>query len=115
MNRGDLVLIKYPFSNLQGTKVRPALVISSDKFNKHNRDALFILITSNISNRQAVDYLIDRNHPDFHQTFLKKTSLVKVDKIVCLMQSLAKRKLGTISQSIQGDIDKILKDVLGLT
>ncbi|MBI3616827.1 MAG: type II toxin-antitoxin system PemK/MazF family toxin [Candidatus Omnitrophica bacterium] len=114
MNRGDLILIKYPFSNLQGTKVRPALVISSDRLNKHNRDALFILITSNTSNQQAVDYLIDQQHPDFQKTGLKRPSLIKVDKIVCLMKSLAKRKLGTISRPIQSDIDNILKDVLGL-
>ena len=58
MNRGDIVLIKYPFSNLQGTKVRPAVVISTNKYNKTHQDALFILITSNISNRQSTDYLL---------------------------------------------------------
>ena len=114
MKRGDIVLIQYPFSSLQGIKVRPAVVISVDKYNKKNQDALFILITSNTANPQPTDYLIDQKRSDFLKTGLKKDSLVRVDKIVCLMQSLATRKLGNVSPGIQDDIDAILKDVLGL-
>ena len=114
MKRGEIVLITYPFSNLQGTKVRPALVISSDKYNQSNRDALFILITSNTSDPQPSDYLIDPKHPDFPQAGLKKASLIRVDKIVCLMQSLARRKLGSISSNIQIAINDILRKIIDL-
>ncbi len=33
MNQGDIVLIKFPFSNLSDYKIRPAIVISNNEFN----------------------------------------------------------------------------------
>ncbi|HBD93051.1 MAG: hypothetical protein A2015_17425 [Spirochaetes bacterium GWF1_31_7] len=32
VKRGSVVLIKYPFTDLTGTKVRPAIIITPDKY-----------------------------------------------------------------------------------
>jgi len=114
VKRGDVVLIAFPFSDLTGNKVRPAIVVSSDIYNKGNQDALFMLISSNIVSPRSIDYVIPSSHSDFQLTGLRTTSLVKVDKIVSLLQSIAKRHLGVLSNDMQGSIDKILVDVLGL-
>ncbi|MDJ0531865.1 MAG: type II toxin-antitoxin system PemK/MazF family toxin [Xenococcaceae cyanobacterium MO_207.B15] len=45
----DIILIKFPFSDLSGAKVRPALVISNDKYNSSKLDAVVVAMTSNIS------------------------------------------------------------------
>ena len=34
INQKELVLLPYPFSDLEGTKVRPAIVVSNNSFNK---------------------------------------------------------------------------------
>ena len=114
MKRGDVVLITFPFSDLQGIKVRPALIISSNKYNKKSQDALFMLISSNIKNPRPIDIVIKYNHPDFKMTGLKKDSLVKCDKIVSLLKETAKRHLGHISEELQKSIDLTLADVCGL-
>ena len=114
MKRGDIVLITFPFSDLKGIKVRPAIVISSDTYNQKGQDALFMLISSNVSNPRSTDYLVSTGHPDFGKTRLKQSSLVKVDKIVSLLQSIAQRHLGVLSTDMQESIDKILIGVLGL-
>ena len=114
MKRGDLVLIVFPFSDLKGVKVRPAVVISSDKYNQKSQDALFMLISSNVVNPRSTDYFITNTHLDFKNTGLKQSSLVKVDKIVSLLQSISKRQLGVLSKDMQDSIDKILINVLGL-
>lgn len=114
MKRGDVVLITFPFSDLQGIKVRPAVVISSDQYNKRSQDALFMLISSNIANPRSVDYLIQKEHPEFLKTGLKHASLVKCDKVVSLLQATAKRHLGCLSENMQRAIDQILLNILGM-
>jgi len=39
----ELVLLPYPFSNMEGTKVRPALIVSNNLFNKKSDDCTPIL------------------------------------------------------------------------
>ncbi len=114
MKRGDLVLITFPFSDLKGVKIRPAVVISSNEYNANSQDALFMLVSSNISNSRPTDFVIPSTHPDFKCTGLLQSSVVKVDKVVSLLQSIAKRKLGVLSSEMQKSIDKILVNVLGL-
>lgn len=114
MKRGDIVLITFPFSDLKGIKVRPAVVISSDTYNQKSQDALFMLVSSNIFNPRSTDYFITNANPDFKNTGLKQPSLVKVDKIVSLLQSICRRQLGVLSKDMQESIDKILINVLGL-
>ena len=45
----DIILIKFPFSDLTGTKVRPALVISNDEYNLKKLDTVVLAMTSNLS------------------------------------------------------------------
>ncbi len=45
----DIILIKFPFSDLTGAKVRPALVISNNQYNSSKLDAAVVAMTSNIS------------------------------------------------------------------
>lgn len=47
MDFGDIVLTRFPFTDLSGSKVRPALEISTD--NARRRDVVLAFITSNAS------------------------------------------------------------------
>lgn len=47
--KGDIVIIDFPFSDLSKTKKRPALIISNDRVNKSG-DHLMVQITSKIRN-----------------------------------------------------------------
>ena len=46
--RGDVVLVAFPFTDLSTTKMRPAIVISSEKFNRKFNDIVVAAITSQI-------------------------------------------------------------------
>ena len=45
-NQRDVVLIPFPYSDLTGSKQRPALIISNNKINK-NQDRICCLVTTN--------------------------------------------------------------------
>jgi mRNA interferase MazF len=49
LSQRDIILIPFPFSDLAGTKVRPALVISNNGYNKNSLDAVVVALTSNLS------------------------------------------------------------------
>lgn len=114
MNKWDVVLIRYPFSDLSGSKVRPAVVMSSTSYNKKGEDALFVLISSNIGNPQPTDYLIDKDDIEFSKTGLKTASIIRTDKIVYLTKKLAIRKLGKIGPNAQKEIENRFKAVFDL-
>ena len=46
--RGDIVLVPFPFTDFTALKQRPAVVISSDKFNASRDDVILIALTSQI-------------------------------------------------------------------
>lgn len=47
--RGDVLMVPFPFSDLSATKVRPAVVISSRHYHSTQPDILLAAITSKIS------------------------------------------------------------------
>ena len=85
---GNIVLTRFPFTDLSGDKRRPALVVSRD--NDRRSDLVVCFITS-----------IQRSGPDMAplaataETGLKVASVVRFDKIATLDRSVIAGKLGT--------------------
>lgn len=50
---GDVVLVPFPFTNLGGSKKRPAVVISSADYQAQRRDLVIMAITIQIRRRPA--------------------------------------------------------------
>ena len=46
--KGDVILVPFPFSNQSAVKKRPAIVISSNAYNKISSDVVIMAITSQI-------------------------------------------------------------------
>ena len=42
----ELVLLPYPFTNQEGSKVRPAVIVSNDFFNKKCEDCVMVPLTT---------------------------------------------------------------------
>ena len=95
LNQGDLVLLSYPFSNLEGKKVRPALIISNNIFNKKSDDCILVPLTSVIKNEF---YSILINQDDLADGKLMKISRIRVDKIFSAEKRLIRMKIGKINK-----------------
>jgi mRNA-degrading endonuclease toxin of MazEF toxin-antitoxin module len=52
-NRGDTVLVNYPFAGGTGSKVRPALVVQCDRNNQRLHNTVIAQITSRIQHAQS--------------------------------------------------------------
>jgi len=50
-SRGDIVLVPFDFSDRSGSKLRPAVVVSTDEYNDRSPDVLVASLTGNLPTR----------------------------------------------------------------
>jgi len=99
MNKGDIILIPFPFTNLSGSKKRPALILISGKL-----DLTVSFISTQLQWQEPTDLLLQPNISNG----LKKTSLVRLSKIATIEKKLAIGKLGSIDTNELSTLDKNL-------
>ncbi len=91
--KGDLLLVPFPFSDLRTNKVRPATVVSSAAYHATEPDIIIAAITSNVAAATAsVDYVLS----DWQQANLRFPSAFK-PVLVTLDPALVVRKIGRLS------------------
>jgi mRNA interferase MazF len=56
--RGEIVLLPFPYTDQSGVKRRPALILSADTYNLRRTDLIVAPITSNVTGRQPDDTLL---------------------------------------------------------
>jgi len=80
----EIILINFPFSDLTGAKVRPALVISNNRYNQTSLDTVVLAITSNLS---LHSYKILIEMQDLENGSLPVKSAIRVDKPFSVLQT----------------------------
>lgn len=110
-NRGDVVLVPFPFSDLTATKKRPAVVISSRNYNRASMDVVIMAITSNVSTPIGIGESLIQ---DWETAGLLVPSAVKA-AISTLEQSLVLRTLGALTKRDMLSLDKSLRQLLELS
>jgi mRNA interferase MazF len=108
---GEIWLVRFPFSDLTSTKVRPAFVLAT-----HRQDAIILGIFSKIPPAPFADtwVLIDTAHPNFGQTGLIKSLMLRAEKIATAHQSTFQRKLGQLPPDLAQPVEIALKKALNL-
>ena len=90
---GDVVLVPFPFTDQTTSKKRPAVVISSEAYNRHRPDVILTAITSRLV-RAAGDpgeCLIEA----WHEAGLPKPSLIK-PVVATVHADLILKRLGSL-------------------
>ncbi|MFZ5630541.1 MAG: type II toxin-antitoxin system PemK/MazF family toxin [Spirochaetota bacterium] len=88
-DKGDIVLVPFPISNLKTLKRRPALVISPKVFNKGG-DSTLLFMTSNVKTPPREGDVLIKN---FKTAGLPKPTLVRM-KFVTIANALILKKIG---------------------
>ena len=106
----ELVLIPYPFSELNFSKVRPAVVVSNDSYNREFEDLIVVPVTTNLSLRKHVVRL---SNNELEQGHLIAESVIKVDRILSVSQKLVRKSIGSVKKDVLLRIRSILAELLG--
>ena len=101
ISQREIVLLPYPFSNLEGTKVRPAVVISNNNFNKMSDDCVMVPLTTVIKN-EPYSILVDQENLTSGK--LLRSSRIRVDKVFAVEKKLVIMKIGIIDKETFGKI-----------
>lgn len=110
--RGDVVLTRFPFTDLKGSRLRPAVVVSQGEI---GQDVVLVAISSVVRGSLApTDCLIETTHPEFPMTGLQVTSVIRAHKLAAVERSVIVRRLGRLGPQLQVEADRLLRVVLGL-
>ena len=102
--KGDVVVIPFPFSDLSGSKRRPALVLSD----LPGEDIILCQITSQRNDIHAV--AIDKN--SFAEGSLPSVSYIRPTRLFTADKNIIIRKAGTINKSLHETVVKKVCDIL---
>ncbi|MGB5026106.1 MAG: type II toxin-antitoxin system PemK/MazF family toxin [Saprospiraceae bacterium] len=105
MNKGDVVLVSYPFTNLSGSKFRPAIVLYETA-----SDFTACFITSQIERKDKTDIFIKASYSNG----LKLDSLIRTSKIATIDKQLAKGILGSLEKSEVLELNSQLRILLDI-
>lgn len=102
MIKGDIILIPFPFTNLTGNKLRPAIILISTP-----DDLTLSFITTQLKWEESTDIKLE---PSF-ENGLKKTSLIRLSKIATVDKALVIGRLGSIEEIKMTDLNSKLKQL----
>lgn len=106
---GEVILVPFPFTNQEGGKKRPAVIISSPAYHVHRPDLLIMAITS--QPHTTLDFSAF-TIIDWQTAGLLKPSFAK-PILTTLQQTLVIRSMGNFSPRDQHTLRQMLVQILG--
>lgn len=106
-SRGDVILADLLYTDRTGSKVRPALVVQSDRNNRRLDEVILAVITSK-TDRSAVEptqLLIDVATSEGRQSGLLQISTVKCEHLITLRGSFVKRAIGHLPVALMRKVN----------
>lgn len=112
MNRGDVVEVDWPFTDLLGTKPRPAVVVQADYLNGLIDDTIYVKIQGTPFAIPGTEVLLD---PAVETASgLSKICYASCKDFLTRDQTLILRRVGILSAAAMQQIEACLKSVLEL-
>jgi len=91
MKQGDIVWLKFPFSNLTQQKLRPAVVLSNDRYNKYAN----VLLAGIYGKKQPLSMQITNR--DLEQKQMQKTSYISFQNIMSVEKTLIGQRIDSLN------------------
>ena len=115
MNRGDIILVRFPHpSGLRGKK-RPAVIVQSDAYAGSVSTFVVAEVTKNLTMANDPACLfINLNTPDGKATGLVRDSVVSCLLLVTVYADTVAQVLGTLSPTLKEGLNDCLRAALGL-
>ena len=111
--RYKVVLVPFPFDDLSGSKVRPAVCLTG-AVGTH-RHVVLAFITSTVPPKlEPTDLLLDPGSPDFARTGLRVRSALRLHRMVTVSATIIQRQLGVLTPNLQAQVQQRLRTLFAL-
>ena len=95
---GDIVLFRFPQTDLAEGKLRPALLLK--KVPGPYDDWLICMVSTQLHQQiEPLEVIIRSVDPEFEETGLKKSSLIRTSRLAVVDASIFEGKLGALRRS----------------
>ena len=111
--RGDVILVRFPNSDLKTYKKRPALVVQADGLATGLPQKIIALITSNLNRTGVTRVFFQKQSQNGLAMGLALDSMVVTDNLVTVLDREIDKTIGYCPTMQQ--VDVALKQTLGLT
>ena len=109
--RGDVVLLPFPYTNLNATKTRPAVVVSSELYRSARPELLLAYVSSQVDKvMPPLDYVL----ADWQTAGPLKPSFVR-PKVAAIEPALIVHRIGKLSARDRQEVDSRLRKAMDLT
>jgi mRNA interferase MazF len=106
---GDIVLVRFPFTDQTAAKQRPAVVVSASAYNRSKPDLILMAVTSQLRPLAALgEVWLAR----WREAGLLKPSAVK-PVVATLEQGQIIRKLGALATADKAALHRALGEIIG--
>ena len=102
------MLVPFPFTDLSGSKRRPALVVSPE--GSHDEDLILCAITSQVPQRLSEQEIL-LEAGDMAEKQLPKKSVVKAGKLFTMHQRLIASRYGSVEQHKLLEVLRTLREI----
>ena len=111
-NRGEVVLVLFPHSDLRTAKLRPALVVQADNLQTGLPQIIVAMITSRIFRAgHSSRVTVHLSTPDGRESGLLSDSVVMTDNLATIAENEIDRAIGRFPMA---QVDAALRHTLGL-
>ncbi len=115
MNRGDVILVRFPHPSGVRGKKRPAVVVQSDAYARTVSTLVVAEVTKNLTMASDPACLfVDTSTLEGGSTGLVRDSVVSCLVLVTVYADTVAQVLGTLSPSMKQKLDECLRAALGL-
>ena len=104
----EIVLVKFPFTDLKNYKLRPALVISNESFNNFDN----IMLIWIFGNKWIEKYSFELKQEYLQNWKMNKKSYLRLQNIFTLHKSLIVKQIAVLNDDIFKKVDKKLCDFI---
>jgi mRNA interferase MazF len=113
IERGAVVLVPFPNSDLQTAKMRPALIVQADNLDTNLRQIVLVMISTNLSRANHKSrILIEIDTEQGGKSGLLSDSVVMTDNLAAISLTAVSRVIGRLED--MNEVDDALRHTLGL-
>jgi mRNA interferase MazF len=111
--RYRVILVPFPFDDLTGSKVRPAVCLT-EAVGAH-RHVVLAFITSVVPPKlEPTDLLLDPGSADFARTGLRVRSTLRLHRMVTVSATIIQRQLGVLTPDLQVQVQQRMRTLFAL-
>lgn len=106
---GQIVLVRFPFTDQRGGKQRPAVIVSSAAYNQARPDIILMAVTSQVRPKAGFGEAVIQ---DWQAAGLLKPSAIK-PIVFTAEKTIVRKTLGQLSDKDQEGLRTVIESVIG--